>query len=169
MTLNIATLKDDKNTVILENIKSYVKNVLQVSQVNLGANYNAEISHHYGLEEFSETGAVIINLINREYCKKLIILMSCQEHPKHYHIRKEETFRLLYGDLSVTLNNSTFSVELGESCLVKRGVVHSFSSLKGCIFEEISTHHHKGDSYYMDSRINNLKIDERKTYLTTMS
>ena len=33
---------------------------------------NLEISHHYGLHRFREFGAVIIDCVNRDYCKKLI-------------------------------------------------------------------------------------------------
>ena len=42
-----------------------------------------EISCHYGLENFHKFGALIINKINREYCKKLIVMFPNQKHPEH--------------------------------------------------------------------------------------
>ncbi len=57
-----------------------------------------EISHHYGLDRFEEVGCTIINVINREYCKKLIVVLPGQRHPEQYHKIKEETFVVLDGD-----------------------------------------------------------------------
>ena len=37
-----------------------------------------EISHHYGIQRFHEFGATIINFVNREYCKKLIVMVPGQ-------------------------------------------------------------------------------------------
>jgi len=43
------------------------------------------------------------------------------------------------------------------------GMWHSFSTVNGCIFEEISTTHFKNDSVYKDPSINNMKLEDRKT------
>ena len=123
-----------------------------------------EISHHYGIDNFYKTGAVIINCINREYCKKIIVLLSGQSHPVHFHKRKEETFQVLYGDMQVNLKGKEKEYRRGDIVLVKRGVKHSFGTKNGAIFEEISTTHFKNDSFYEDKKI--MANKNRKTHLT---
>ena len=49
--------------------------------------------------------------------------------------------------------------------LVERGMWHSFSSVGGCVFEEVSTTHIVGDSYYEDEKIAQLDPMQRKTVL----
>ena len=81
---------------------------------------------------------IIINIINREYCKKLIIVLPGQYHPVHAHKVKEETFQLLYGDLKVNIEGKDIFMEPGDIQNVLRGEKHSFTSVKGAIFEEVS-------------------------------
>ena len=120
-----------------------------------------EISHHYGLGRFEEVGATIINLVNREYCKKLIVMLPGQRHPEHYHKLKEETFLVLHGDISFELDGRTGESGEGALLIVGRGSRHSFSTKRGMIMEEISSTHQKGDSYYTDPAIP--PADQRKT------
>src|SRR5262245_1036686 len=122
-----------------------------------------ELSHHFGIERYREIGALIVNVVNREYCKKLIIVLPGQKHPSHRHKVKEETFQLIWGDLEVVLNNIPVKMKAGQKLLVERGAWHSFSSLNGAIFEEVSTTHVPGDSYYEDERICRLDPMQRKT------
>lgn len=121
--------------------------------IALGTDFEVELSHHYGMKEFRQTGAIIINIVNREYCKKLVIVLPGQKHPSHLHKIKEETFQLLYGDLEMEINGQKIFMQPGDMQTVLRGQPHSFSSKSGAIFEEISTMHIKGDSYYQDIEI----------------
>jgi len=139
------------------------KGMINEAGIELGKEYEVELSHHYGLDRFHEVGCTIINLINREYCKKLIIVLPGQKHPSHRHKLKEETFQLLYGDLDIQLDDIEYHMALGDMMLVERGRWHSFESEKGAIFEEVSTTHHRGDSYYADQSIAKLDPMARKT------
>lgn len=141
------------------------KGMLYEAGIALGDDFEVELSHHYGMKHFRQTGAIIINIINREYCKKYIIVLPGQNHPTHAHKVKEETFQLLYGDLSVIIDGKERKMKPGDIQTVLRGEKHSFSSQTGAIFEEISTTHVKSDSYYDDSQISALDPMERKTYL----
>lgn len=141
------------------------KGMLIEAGIHLGNDYTVELSHHYGLKNFRKTGATIVNLINREYCKKLIIVLPSQSHPQHFHKLKEETFQLLYGDLKLVINDKVTFLNPGDILTVFRGEIHSFSSEKGAIFEEISTTHIKSDSYYLDNAISSKDIMERKTII----
>jgi sialic acid synthase SpsE/quercetin dioxygenase-like cupin family protein len=131
----------------------------------LGDDYQIEISHHYGMESFRQTGCILVNLINREYAEKLLIMLPSQSHPQHRHHKKEETFRLLWGDVEIELNGDKVALTPGDSLLIQRGDMHGFSSVGGAIVQEISTTHIVGDSHYEDRRIRELDPMQRKTIL----
>lgn len=141
------------------------KGLLLEAGIFLGDDFEVELSHHYGIRHFRQTGAIIISIINREYCKKLIIVLAGQNHPRHLHKVKEETFQVLYGDLNCEINGEVFTLKAGDVKTVMRGDMHSFSSRNGAVFEEVSTTHVKSDSYYEDSEINKMDIMERKTII----
>ena len=122
--------------------------MLKKSGVIVPVNSTCELSHHYGIEKFKEIGVAIITCVNREYCKKLLVLLPEQKHPTHYHVIKEETFNVLYGELVVKLDEKEMRINPGESSVVERYCKHSFESKTGCVFEEISTKHYADDSYY---------------------
>lgn len=151
---------------VLDIVKK-LKGIILDSKIILPNKIDLELSHHYGIENYYKTGAAILNCINREYCKKLIIVLPGQENPNHHHIKKEETFQVLYGDLKIKLDNEERLLKAGDILTVKRMVKHSFSSKEGCIFEEVSTTHYKDDSFYEDVEIVNNKY--RKTQMTFWS
>lgn len=157
--INKADLKEDTPIMLSDvTIHNTSKNVLEImkdllillkeSKVVVPVGSVCEISHHYGIEKFRETGVAMIDCINREYCKKILAVLPKQSHPSHYHVKKEETFVILHGDLAITLNGTKKVLHKGDVMTVERGVNHSFSSETGCIFEEISTTHYLNDSYY---------------------
>jgi len=150
---------------IINEIMLFVKGMLNQAKINIGANSRVELSHHYGLRRFREFGAVIIDIINREYCKKLIIQLPRQKHPYHFHKKKEETFQILYGDLEVEKNGNPVYLKNGDIFLVEPGDWHKFSTLDGVIFEEISTTHYNNDSFYQDEYILNLPREKRKSVI----
>ena len=150
----------------LRSLIHQAKGMLHEAHIAIGEKFTIEMSHHYGPEHFRANGALIVNLVNREYCKKLIIMLPGQRHPTHRHMKKEETFQLLHGDIEVTLNEVVHNLVLGDLLLVERGTWHSFVTTKGCIFEEVSTTHIIGDSYYEDTKIATLDVMQRKTLLT---
>lgn len=140
-----------------------VKGMLYEANIYLGEDFEAELSHHYGMKHFRQFGAVIISIVNREYCKKLIAVLPGQKHPMHMHKVKEETFQLLYGDLEVEIDGRKIEMKPGDIQTVLRGENHAFTSRTGAVFEEVSTTHVKNDSYYEDEKIAKLDLMERKT------
>jgi len=144
-----------------------LKGIILKSHIALPNRIELELSHHYGIERYEEWGAAILNCINREYCKKLIILLPGQKHPFHFHEKKEETFQLLYGDMEVNIGGEEKIMNAGDMLTVERQVNHSFSSKTGCVFEEVSTTHYKNDSFYEDQAVVNNK--DRKTAMTFWS
>lgn len=41
------------------------KGMLYEARIHIGDRYSIEMSHHYGPENFRQTGALIVNLVNR--------------------------------------------------------------------------------------------------------
>ena len=141
------------------------KGMLAEANVVLNDNAQIELSHHFGIERFTEYGCLLISVVNREYCKKIIVVFPGQSHPEQYHVKKEETFHVLGGDLQLTLNGITQELKKGELRSIERGVRHSFTSKGGAIFEEISTTHYRGDSFYLDPKIDQQDPMARKTVI----
>jgi N-acetylneuraminate synthase len=157
------TLPEPSDVLVLKHAVHEVKALLHEARIPLDSSFKVEYSHHYGVQRFREVGAVIIECMNREYCKKLIVQLPRQRHPSHFHTLKEETFQVLYGDLHVDLDGMHHHLVPGQTLLVQPGVWHSFRTDSGVVFEEISTTHHSNDSTYRDKAINQLASSERKT------
>ena len=141
-----------------------VKSLLGRANVVIPGEAELEISHHYGIDKFHDFGITMITVVNREYCKKLIVVLPGQKHPEQYHHVKEETFHVLYGDMDLALDGQTQECGPGDVITVEREVRHAFSSKNGTILEEISSTHFKDDSFYTDASIAENK--ERKTFVT---
>ena len=150
---------------LLYHILLQVKGILNNARIHISRDHSFEISHHYGLLRFREFGAVIINCINRVYCKKLIVQLPRQKHPYHYHKVKEETFQLLHGDLEIFLDGNSHQLKPGDIFLVEPNKWHKFHTLHGAVFEEVSTTHYDNDSYYEDETIARLPREKRKTVI----
>lgn len=140
-----------------------VKAMLNEAGIALNTDFRTEFSHHYGIARFPEVGAILIDCINRSYCKKLVIQLPGQRHPSHYHKRKEEAFQVLWGVLELEIEGRKRTLYPGDIQVVQQGVWHEFTTPTGVIFEEVSTTHHNDDSFYEDKAINKVERSERKT------
>ena len=152
-----------EDELVIKHAVHDVKALLNESKIHLGPEFKVEYSHHYGISKFLETGAVLIECVSRDYCKKLVVQLPGQTHPSHYHARKEETFQVLHGELNCTVDGHHRTLVPGESVVVMPGVWHSFGTDDGVIFEEISSRDYDNDSFYEDKTINKLARAERKT------
>lgn len=167
LAANAALLFDDLEITDIRprvfDILRQVTALLRDSKLAIPDGASCELSHHYGIDQFEKTGAAIISIVNREYCKKLLILLPGQQHPNHFHRRKEETFNVLAGELLLNLAGEDSVIQAGQMVTVERGVEHAFGSNSGVIFEELSTTHFNDDSFYSEAAITaNL---QRKTRL----
>lgn len=156
-----SSILGDAGNELLQEIKSDISDLLIDANIEY-KNQEIEISCHHGLESFKDIGCVIITKVNRDYCKKLIVCLPSQSHPSHRHIKKEECFELIYGDCTLKLDHEEIKLAKGKPVLIPVGVNHSFKSQEGCVVEEISTRHIKGDSIYSDPSINKLTLEQRK-------
>ena len=83
---------------------------------------------------------------NEKYCNKLLILNEGFESSWHYHERKDETFIILEGQVSLTYANGKNAPEQilvlnqGDKFRLKPGVIHTFKSMvPRSIVMEVST------------------------------
>ena len=160
----LANVKRVDNRENIYDIVQKIKKFLEESKVFVPGELDLEISHHYGVDRFKEYGATIINVVNREYCKKLIVMLPGQTHPEQYHKIKEETFQILYGSILLKLDGVESECKAGDIITIQRSTKHSFSSSAGAVIEEISSTHKVEDSYYTDDKIT--KNKHRKTLIT---
>lgn len=158
-----AQVPADPDYQVIKQAVHEVKALLAEGKIALNSEFEVEYSHHYGIRKFREYGAVIINVINREYCKKVLVQLPGQKHPAHFHKLKEETFQVLHGELRIFVDGRERVLLPGDTCLVLPGVWHSFWTPTGCVIEEVSTTHFNNDSVYKDNVINQLERHQRKT------
>jgi sialic acid synthase SpsE/mannose-6-phosphate isomerase-like protein (cupin superfamily) len=141
-----------------------VRAFLVEQRVAVPGHVELEISHHYGIERFDEVGLAMFTVVNRGYCKKLLVMLPGQRHPEQYHEHKEETFCVVAGDVRFELDGEVRHCGPGEVLTVLPGVRHAFSTEAGAVIEEISTTHRVDDSYYTDPAIASNR--SRKTFLS---
>jgi sialic acid synthase SpsE/mannose-6-phosphate isomerase-like protein (cupin superfamily) len=141
-----------------------VKLLLKKSKVAVPGQCELEISHHYGLERFRESGITAITVVNREYCKRLLVILPDQKHPEQWHNLKDETYHVLYGDVTLELDGDRSTHKSNDVITIPHGTRHSFWTTHGAIIEEISSSYFANDSFYTDNAI--MANSNRKTFVT---
>lgn len=132
-----------------------IRATLAMHSVNINSKSEFSLSHHLGMARFREFGCALITEVNRDYAKKIIVLLPRQKNPVHKHNNKEEMIQLLHGDVDLSIDGVTHSLKPGDMRIVPRGSWHKFQSNHGAILEEVSTTHDPGDSFYEDVEIQN--------------
>lgn len=141
-----------------------VKALLRRSKVQVPGECDLEISHHYGLEKFREFGLTAITVVNRNYCKRLMVVLPGQKHPEQWHNQKDETYHVLYGDVTVELDGAQAIRKANDVVTIPHGVKHSFWTKHGAVIEEVSSSYSSEDSFYTDPAI--AANRNRKTFVT---
>jgi sialic acid synthase SpsE/quercetin dioxygenase-like cupin family protein len=141
-----------------------VKKMLKRSKVSVPGQCELEISHHYGIEKFNKFGSTVITVVNREYCKRVIVLLPGQSHPEQWHRQKDETYHILHGEIALTLDGVEQTKKANEVVVIPRGVRHGFATRTGTVIEEVSSSYSQDDSFYTDHAIEANK--NRKTFVT---
>ena len=139
-------------------IKDKVLETINKYDLILPRQTKAEISHHYGINNFFKKGAILFHVVNKEYSKIVVMMFPKQEYPAHYHLAKNETYFVIHGDLTVTVSNKKYSLKRGDMLNINKKTMHSFKTKAGVVFEEIANKYAKGDSKYLDK----MKIDKKR-------
>lgn len=141
-----------------------VKALIRKSRVPVPGQCELEISHHYGLDKFRETGLTAITVVNRAYCKRLMVVLPGQRHPEQWHNVKDETYHVLYGDVTVDLDGVQTTHKANGVVTISHGVKHSFWTKSGAVIEEVSSNYSANDSFYSDPAIS--ANNNRKTFVS---
>ena len=75
--INIKSPKINPNSYLKTAIHE-IKALLAMGSIHLNSTFSLELSHHKGPENFKKIGTTIINCINREYCKKILVQLPNQ-------------------------------------------------------------------------------------------
>lgn len=149
---------------LVHKIVSDVKSLIRKSKVQVPGQCDLEISHHYGIEKFRQSGITAITVVNREYCKRLMVVLPGQKHPEQWHNQKDETYHILYGDVTIELDGKENTHKSNDVITISHGIKHSFWTSHGAIIEEVSSSYSMNDSFYTDPAIMN--NSNRKTFVT---
>jgi N-acetylneuraminate synthase len=79
-------------------------------------------------------------------------------------MKKEETFVVLHGDVTLYLNDEKHTLNRGDVITIEPEVRHRFETSNGCVIEEVSSTHYIDDSYYVDPAI--VANQNRKTFIS---
>jgi sialic acid synthase SpsE/mannose-6-phosphate isomerase-like protein (cupin superfamily) len=153
---------DTRETIL--SIVRDVKAVIKMSKVPVPGQCELEISHHYGIENFRTKGITAITVVNREYCKRLLVVLPGQSHPEQWHDKKDETYHILYGEVTVMIDGTAKLYKANDVVTITHGALHSFWTNKGTVIEEISSSYAAGDSFYTDTSI--MRNQNRKTFVS---
>lgn len=123
------------------------------------------IYHHCGISNIYQTGAMFINVVNRDYSKSYVTMLPGQRYPNHYHKIKIESFYVLKNTLNLVVDGRKFLLKAGECLDIDRGQDHLFETDTGVVFEEISTMYVANDSVYLDKEIKKASYAERRTVI----
>ena len=140
-----------------------VKKMLKKSKVAVPGQCELEISHHYGIENFPKFGSTVITVVNREYCKRVIVMLPGQSHPEQWHTKKDETYHILFGEIDLALDGAQQVKKTNDIVVIPRGMRHGFTTKTGTVIEEVSSSYSQDDSFYSDDSI--MANKNRKTYV----
>ena len=163
VTLNNCRILVDSRSQNLDRYVQRIRGIAAEFNIDIADGELLEISHHFGVEQIWSFGCCIVNLLNRSYCKKLILMTEGQQHPEQLHKIKEETLKVLRGTLQLQLNSDVYELNVGHSVLIPAHAKHTFKALTDVVVEELSTTSLPEDSYYTDARINSRPRTARKS------
>ncbi len=108
----------------------------------------------FGLDEYDKTGLGIFVKVNEpEYCSKWMVLKPGQTCLFHKHKIKKETFFVMKGTVILSTDDKKITLKPGDSYTLSKGEYHTFTSKKGAVIEEVSTHDDNADNYFKDKRV----------------
>jgi N-acetylneuraminate synthase len=148
----------------LYRIVGEVRKLLRRSRVVVPGQCELEVSHHYGIDRFNEFGSTVITVVNRQYCKRVIVLLPGQTHPEQWHKQKDETYHILHGEIVLRLDGQEEIRKANDVIVIPHGVKHAFTTRTGTVIEEVSSFYSQGDSFYSDESI--AANANRKTFIT---
>jgi quercetin dioxygenase-like cupin family protein len=116
---------------------------------------------HFGYHDFAKIGETEFNVNNNVaegYCGKFMFQFAGQTCPMHHHALKHETFFIVKGRVSMTLEGKTTVLEQGDTMIVNRFAKHAFTALEDSLILECSKPDLVEDSIFEDDVVNKLVL-----------
>ena len=110
----------------------------------------------FGLGDFRHTGLIecwVANEMEAGYCGKFLFVFEGQTCPTHHHRTKYETFYIVHGSVSMTLDGTARVMKPGDVLSVPPGKPHSFTGVGPALLLEVSKTCFVDDNFFADSRI----------------
>ena len=110
----------------------------------------------FGLGRLDRVGVIeswIANETEAGYCGKYLFVFDGQQCPSHSHRVKHETFFLIRGRVTVTIDGRSFTLQPGHVLPVAPGQIHCFQGDGNALLLELSTPCLVSDNYFEDPQI----------------
>jgi len=111
----------------------------------------------FGLGRFEEIGEIeywIVNDTANRYCGKFLYLSDGQRCPDHHHGTKDETFYIVRGAVTMSVDGEESLLRAGDVLQMPPGRRHTFAAIGGpALILEVSLPSVAGDNFFADARI----------------
>ena len=110
----------------------------------------------FGLNDFRNTGLIEYWVFNDEsvgYCGKFLFVFDGQSCPCHHHDVKHETFFVVTGKVSMTVDGEQRVMEPGDTLVMPPGADHTFAGIGPALLLEVSLPSTRGDNLFADKLI----------------
>lgn len=110
----------------------------------------------FGLRRFGEIGLIeywVANEVEHGYCAKFLFVFDGQTCPKHYHMRKHETFFVVKGEVEMECGPEVQVLKAGDTLVMPPGTPHRFTGRGPSLLLEASQPSVRDDNFFEDKRI----------------
>jgi mannose-6-phosphate isomerase-like protein (cupin superfamily) len=110
----------------------------------------------FGLGRFGEIGLIeywVANEVEHGYCAKFLFVFDRQTCPKHYHMRKHETFFVVKGEVEMECGAQVRALKAGDTLVMPPATPHRFIGCGPALLLEASQPSVRDDNFFEDKRI----------------
>jgi|TARA_Y100000310_G_scaffold321577_1_gene379435 N-acetylneuraminate synthase len=142
-----------------------IKGILNTAKVFVNNDSSVTLLHPDGIDNFFEKGLFVIECIRKHFTKRILVLLSGQSYPKHYHTRREKILQVLSGVLNISMDKHSRILYPGDTILVPAGSWHEFHPSKSAVVEEISEVDESNEIKYVNKDFNKKNSKGKETRL----
>ena len=152
---------------IIYRVVHEVKGILRSANIPVTTESSVTLQHPFGIETYFSAGFAYLDVCMVGDCmKRLLVFLSGQMYPKHYHTKQERILQVLSGEIIVDLDGREKTLYSGDTILIPGGVWHAFKTLqKNAVVEELSPLREGDHIHFVDKEIDRKSKEERETKL----
>lgn len=136
-------------------ITKHIEKILKSWGIVLPVNVEPLVFDFGSADFFSigETEYWIANEVEHGYCAKYLFLFQNQRCPVHRHLNKHETFFVIKGRITLSIEHVDYVISEGEKKAVEPSMFHGFLAQKPTLILEVSMPSILGDNEFRDSAL----------------